>query len=395
MRLGFISTLPPVAVLPEDWIRPRNRRDDVHPAPWIAALLPELAKSAGYELRVFLAHRSIVKAGIVVRDGVEYEAIPVRLPERLNRKTLFYQKSCMLAKAVRRYAADLLHSFGFETRSALVSLRCGVPVSCFIQGIAEDLYQFFRKRSWLEATVMRWGERIASMRVPWMIAETQYARNWALRHNPNAKVVLIPHPLRKAFLRLPSPSFGQRVLAVGALEEWKGMDTVIRAFAMTKTGNADLMIVGRGSQRRALENLALSLGVSERVEFAGTLGVEELIREMGRAGVFVVASRADTSPNVLSEAHAAGLPVVGTRAGGIPEMIEHGVDGYHVEVDNLGALASRIEDLLSDVEMARRMGRKGREKVLSLNDPSRIAAANLEFFEGIRRDLIRSGTLGE
>jgi len=386
MRIGFIGNLPAASVLPEEAIRP-SKRGGEHPAPWIVALLPALARISGFRLRVFLPQRAVIRHAVAECDGVEYEGIPCPVPERWNAHNLYWAKSILARAAIRRFDPDVVHAFGMETGSAKVALRSGFPVSCFIQGIAEHLFPYYRHRGLIGRNMAAWAERTSVKRLRWMVAETEFARSWALGHNPGAHVALIPHPLRRVFLEGADPDRKRRVVSVGGLDDRKGMDTVIRAFASVNDAQARLCIVGGGVLAVRLKELASGLGVGERVEFTGSLPTDGVIGQLNRASVYVIASRMDTSPNVVTEAHAIGLPVIGTRAGGIPEMIEDGVDGYHVDVDDDRAIGKRMAELLGNSELARRMGEAGRKKVRVLNDPERIARGHVEFFEKIRSDL--------
>jgi glycosyltransferase involved in cell wall biosynthesis len=127
-------------------------------------------------------------------------------------------------------------------------------------------------------------------------------------------------------LEIPHQPEPGRILTVGGLDDRKGMDTIIRAFARIKMPNARLCMVGGGICADELRALANQLGVADRVDFTGPAQTDRVMVELARASVFVIGSRMDTSPNVVTEAHAAGLPVVGTRAGGIPELIDDGID---------------------------------------------------------------------
>ena len=91
----------------------------------------------------------------------------------------------------------------------------------------------------------------------------------------------------------------------------------------------------------------------------------------------------DTSPNVITEAHAVGIPVVGTRAGGIPDMIKEDEDGFVVPVDDVSAMAERMADLLRSRERRMAMGLAGREKVRVLNDPGRVTEEHVEYYREI------------
>jgi glycosyltransferase involved in cell wall biosynthesis len=380
--------MPPSSVFPEECIRPRYRKP-AHPAPWMVALLPALAHLGKYECRVFLTHRSIAKPCVVERDGVTYVGVPSPVPERFGRTSLYHQYSFAVKGPVRKFAPDLIHAFGFETGAALIALRTGLPVSTFIQGIVEDYFPYYKNRSFIDRHVGRWGERTASKRVRWMVAETEYAKAWARKANPGVHVSIIPHPLRPIFLDKAEPTYPEVVFTAGTLEPRKGVDVIIRAFARVGRPEARLVIAGGGGQRQELEALATDLKVAERVEFTGPLATESIIERMNGSRVFVIASHVDTSPNVLTEAHAIGLPVIGTRGGGIPEMIDDGIDGYVIDVADDHAMAGHLNTLLSDVSLARRLGAAGREKVTTLNAPSRIAEQHAQFFEHIRKELSR------
>ena len=386
MKIAFVGSLPAAAVLPHEFIREKDRLDN-HPAPWIQGLLPTLAEQSGFKLRVVLVQRAILRPCLVERDGVQYEGVPCPFPERLNFRTLHVAKSLMMRTALTRFQPDLVHAFGMETGAATIALRSGFPVSCFIQGISEKLFPHYSPRPFGDVMAERWCEAHAVRRIRWFVAETEFARKWALKKNPTAEVALIPHPLRREFLTEAHPSYGKQIISVGGLDGRKGMDTVIKAFAKTKTPGTRLCIVGSGPLEVPLKDLSVSLGLAGRVEFAGTLDAKGVIERMNASAALTIASRMDTSPNVVSEAHAMSLPVIGTRVGGIPEMIEEGSDGHLVEVDDDATMALRMDSLLSDPEACRRMGEAGREKVRHLNSPDAVAQAHLEFFHRIQSGL--------
>ncbi len=386
MKIAFIGSLDPSSVFPEELILSRYRKY-AHPAPWIGGLLPNLARLGGFDLRVFVIHRAIAKACEVEKNGVIYEGVPSPMLERFAVHSFFHSKSLAAAPAIKRFKPDLIHAFGMETGSATIALRHGVPVSCFIQGIAERLLPYYGNRSFIHKHVAARCERSAVRKIRWMIAETEFARDWALSHHPDACIEVIPHPLRPEFLKIPHQPESGRVLTIGGLDDRKGMDTIIRAFARIKMPDARLCMVGGGICADELRALAGQLGVADRVDFTGSAQTDRVMAELARASVFVIGSRMDTSPNVVTEAHAAGLPVVGTRAGGIPEMIDDGVDGYHVDIDDDSAMAGRLSQLLNQPDDSKRMGLAGKEKVRELNCPERIAKAQHRFFKTIQQDL--------
>ena len=366
MKIAFLGNLPAAAVLPEEVIRPSHRGGN-HPAPWIAALLPELAKLTDYKLRVFLPQRAVLKRTVVERDGVEYEGLPVHFTERWNPQTLYAVKSLSVHRALKQYKPDLIHAFGIETGNTTVALRTGLPVSCFIQGIIEHLYPFIEYTGKWRRRFQRHIEKSAASRVKYFVAESEFASKWAKSHRPDADVALIPHPLRRSFLEQGTSEGGNRIISVGGVDPRKGMDVIVRAMAEVENKDSTLRIIGSGPDRDSLIRIASDLGISDRVKLLGALPSDQVMSELKQAAVFAIGSRMDTSPNVISEAHAMGLPVVGTRVGGIPEMIDEGKDGCLVDMDDHKMMAKRISMLLADSDTALQMGLVGREKVAVLN----------------------------
>ena len=386
MKIAFLGNLPASAVLPEDVIRPSHRGGN-HPAPWIAALLPALAKLTDYKLRVFLPQRAVMKRIVVEKDGVEYEGLPVNFTERWNPQTFYAVKSIAAHRALKQYQPDLIHAFGFETGNATVALRTGLPVSCFIQGIIEHLYPYIGYTGRYRRQFQRVIERSAAEKVRWFVAETEFAADWARSHRQDAHVAVIPHPLRPSFLEQGTATGRNRIVSVGGLDARKGMETLIHALAEMSGKDTTLRIIGSGPDFDMLKRLASDLEVGDRVALLGSMPSEQVIQELKKASVFSIASRMDTSPNVISEAHAMGLPIVGTRVGGIPEMIDDGENGYLVDRDDHHMVARHLDYLCQNPEEAHRMGLHGRVKVAQLNDPDEVARAHVRFFEHIRSEL--------
>jgi colanic acid/amylovoran biosynthesis glycosyltransferase len=152
------------------------------------------------------------------------------------------------------------------------------------------------------------------------------------------------------------------VLHVGRLVEKKGTKVLIEAVA--GIAGATLAIVGDGPLRAALERQARELG--NRVRFLGALPSDEVANWMRRASVLAAPSvtaadgDAEGLPNVVVEAAASGLPVVGTNHSGIPEAIEDRVTGFLVPEGDAGALAARLADLLGSEQLRRQMGAAAR-----------------------------------
>jgi phosphatidylinositol alpha-1,6-mannosyltransferase len=184
------------------------------------------------------------------------------------------------------------------------------------------------------------------------------------------------------------------ILSVGNLVSRKGQDMVIRALAALrhKGPQATYLIVGEGPHRTELEKLAAALGVSRHVVFAGRVD-GDLVDIYALADVFAMPSREQLEACdvegfglVFLEASACAKPVIGGRSGGIPDAVVDGFTGLLVDPSNPNEIAHALALLLTDAELATRLGQQGRSWVVDRFDWSRVGASVGAIIESVSRD---------
>jgi glycosyltransferase involved in cell wall biosynthesis len=161
------------------------------------------------------------------------------------------------------------------------------------------------------------------------------------------------------------------VLMVGRFVEKKGFEYGLRAFAAVSAGfsNLRLAIVGDGPLGSRLRELARSLGIDERVEFAGVLPHAEVLERVSRCRILLAPSVTAASGDresgliVVKEAAARGVPAVASRHGGIPEIIVDGATGFLVEERDVDTLADRLRRLLGSSALRDRFGLAARRRM--------------------------------
>ncbi|PIQ76819.1 hypothetical protein COU78_00770 [Candidatus Peregrinibacteria bacterium CG10_big_fil_rev_8_21_14_0_10_49_24] len=163
-----------------------------------------------------------------------------------------------------------------------------------------------------------------------------------------------------------------RILFVGRQEPMKGIDTLLRAFASVSVLGAHLRVVGEGSVKKSMEALAAELGVADRVTFLGFVPMPDVYEEFAQAQIFCGLSRSEALGNVFLEAQAAECGVIGTRVGGIPDIIEDGNTGLLVEPDDVASAAKALNRLLTDEPLRTALAVQGRHHA-SHYDWSQIA----------------------
>jgi phosphatidylinositol alpha-1,6-mannosyltransferase len=157
-----------------------------------------------------------------------------------------------------------------------------------------------------------------------------------------------------------------RLLSIARLdptERQKGIDHVLQAMQKLRL-ELTYSIVGDGGDRRRLEQLARSLGVGQRVNFAGWYNDFELSAMYRECDVFVLPSAQEGFGLVYLEAMAAGKPVIAARAGAVPEVVVDGVTGVLVDYGDIESLAAAIDRLSNDEALRRKMGEAGRMRFL-------------------------------
>lgn len=162
------------------------------------------------------------------------------------------------------------------------------------------------------------------------------------------------------------------IVCVGSLEEKKGQTYLVAACQILKQRGLSFVchLIGDGQSRSALEEQIRSSKLEDVVRLEGGRPRDEVLKMLNQADVVALPSirtksgKMEGIPVALMEPLACEVPVISTRTSGIPELVEDGVTGLLVPPEDPVALADALQRLAGDPELARRMGRNGREKVL-------------------------------
>lgn len=142
-----------------------------------------------------------------------------------------------------------------------------------------------------------------------------------------------------------------------------------------------LLMLGDGPERAAAQALARRLGVAERVSFLGQhQGGEEIL---AMADVFLLPSELESFGLAALQAMASGVPVIGTDAGGLPEVVRHTETGFLLPVGDVDGMAGRTLEILKDDERRVEMGQAGRRRAAALFDADRVVSQYERFYERV------------
>jgi glycosyltransferase involved in cell wall biosynthesis len=163
---------------------------------------------------------------------------------------------------------------------------------------------------------------------------------------PNAVDTSVFHPAEQIGEGVPG-----RLVNVALHEEIKGLDLLLRAFALLGEHRLEvsLELIGEGPQSHVLQQLASGLGIGERVSFRGTFVPGQVAEALREADLFVLSSRSETLGAAVIEALCSGLPVVATAVGGVPEVVGE-EDGVLAPPGDARRLAAAVEVALDGYE---------------------------------------------
>jgi glycosyltransferase involved in cell wall biosynthesis len=274
-----------------------------------------------------------------------------------------------LNKALKRadvvyFLSGFINFFWWVTYPALVQIKLsGKPVILSARG--GDARRFFN----------RWGKLVAPIirRIDVITTPSRFLQQ-AFEDAFDISPLIVPNiaDLEQFTFRRREP-LRPRLIVSRSLEEIYNVACVIRAFARMRErySEATLAVVGDGSQREMLENLVKEMGLQKAVTFYGRVEHAQIQALYDENDIAVNASNVDNLPGTVLEAYACGLPIVSTRAGGIPYMVEDGVTGLLLDLDDDEALAARVIDLLEQPRLAQSLIANGRKEA------NKYSAANV------------------
>jgi glycosyltransferase involved in cell wall biosynthesis len=297
----------------------------------------------------------------------------------------------LVRRLLRTHQYDAVHVFFSLPTGALLPLLPlrGLPVVVSLRGSDVPGYDphnvLMQRAHRLLLPLTRWIWRRADR----VVAVCESLGQLALETAPDLRYTVVPngvdlqlfHPAGTA----APPRRRVRCLAVARLVERKGLGDLIRAFALLDRGRYELEIVGGGADELVLRELVARLGLWHDVRFLGVLDRQAVAERYRQADLFTLPSSAEAFGNVFAEAHASGLPVVGSTTGGIPELVEHGTNGLLVTPGDIHALAGAIRYLGGDPDLRLEMGRRNRLRAESTLEWSQATRRYLSLYEALGR----------
>jgi hypothetical protein len=275
-----------------------------------------------------------------------------------------------------QHPISLIHAHGglpCGQAAMLLAKDLGIPFVVTVHGL--DVFSTRQVPGWFGRRCSEACKRVYNAAARVICISEQVARRVREGVGATAKVSVVYNGVDSSlFSPAPSPALSPAgsaaensiILSVGNLIPIKGHDLLLRSVAELAEAHPQVQcrIIGDGSERVRLQDLACALHIEDRVHFLGRRPRSEVAAAMQECALFALPSWYEGLGCVYLEAMAAERPAIACRGQGIEEIIRHGETGWLIEPQNLSTLTAALHALLSVPALREKLGRNGRQTVL-------------------------------
>lgn len=287
-----------------------------------------------YAKYIFMLMKLAQTFDIIYAQGPISSGIPTYLVHNIFRK---------------KYMVKVVGDYAWET--AQREKKTGLGIDDFQQS---KTYGKIRMLQYLERLIVKYAEKI--------IVPSEYLKRivtgWGADEN---KIEVIYNGFTPPEKNVGKNYNSNLIVSIGRLVPWKGFDALIELMPklLLQNSNFQLMIFGDGPERQSLERLIEKNNLKDRISIT-CLRRQEIMKQLSVAGIFVLNTGYEGLSHTILEALSAGVPVITTRIGGNPEIIEHGINGFLVGYNNKEEIERYIFTLFRHPELREKFSENSR-----------------------------------
>lgn len=302
-------------------------------------------------------------------DGFDerYSFSVVRIPRGENVPLRYVRQFGTLVSELRSFDPDVALVNAFDLQAVTAARVTGVPVVTKIvgdnawerarrAGITDDVETFQQRAYGPKIEALKRIRTFQTRAANHVVVPSEYLRNLVVSWGvPRERTTVIYNAVDVDPPTVPREERGDRVVTVGRLVPWKGVDGLIDAIVELDEDGLELHVVGDGPERESLGRYAERRDVRDRIVFHGRVKHERVLDLVANSYLFALNSTYEGLPHVVLEAMACGTPVVASNAGGTPEAVIDGETGVLVEQGNARAFVKATRQLATDESLWTRL----------------------------------------
>ena len=306
-------------------------------------------------------------------NGVEVRRVPVS--RRRQDYSTIYEMGSFVASAawylirnIRDFQPDIVHIFfaiPVGPLGWLLKRTHGLPYIISLRGAdvpSDEVKRFAKAYTVLRPIVARLHHDADAV-----VAVSNGLKDQAQVITPDRPIEVVTNAIDLSRFVPPlqhANSDTVRLIYVGRLTASKSPDVLIKTLSMLRKLDVtlfNLTLVGDGDQRSVLEQMVIDYDLTKHVTFSGWVAHENLLPYYQNADIFVTATTWEGMPNTVLEAMATGLPIVGTQAPGMDQLVTDGRNGYLIPPNDVSTMADRLRRLIDNPYERQRMGLESRK----------------------------------
>ncbi len=228
-------------------------------------------------------------------------------------------------------------------------------------------------------------ERFAAGLARKIITVSRYDMELATKYHvvPKQKIITIWNGVRDSKYRTKHDNAVPKIIMVARFSKPKDQDTLLKALAGLADHNWTLEFAGDGERLGFVKGISKQLGLGDRVNFLGVKEPEEIEKLISTSDIFVLTSRWEGLPLTIIEAMRAGLPVLASNVGGVPEAVIDGRTGYLVAPGNVEELRVKLRELINSPLQRQLMGKMGRMRYEKYFTEKQMLDKTVEVYESV------------
>jgi glycosyltransferase involved in cell wall biosynthesis len=303
-------------------------------------------------------------------ENEQYPFAVRRIPRGMARLPRMARTITLIARAARR--AEVVYANGLFIEAVLARALVRRPLVMKVVGdwaweramlnyrTSDSMEDFQRRPQQARDEAVKRLRAWVTRRASRVIVPSRYlagiVAGWGVARERIEVVYNAPDLAPESHVELAQHA-GKTIVVVGRLVPHKGIGSLLRVAGTIP--DVRMIVAGDGPLRDALEGEAGRLGLQARVVFLGSVSREQVARLLRRSSLLVLNSTYEGLPHVVLEAFAAGTPVLATRVGGTPEVIEHGVSGWLIPSGDDAELGHAMRMMLEDPALCNRLREGG------------------------------------
>lgn len=347
-----------------------------------AALFQGLAGAAGVNVHVVSCAQQRMKSPDKLAENIFFHSLVV--PKAGWMRTFYSGCVRAIRGKLREINPDLVHGQGTERECAISAVFSGHPNVLTLHGNMRQVARALGAKPltfhWLAGHL----EAFALRRTGGVVCLTNYTRRNV--ESLARKTWVVPNAVDESFYSVQrQPAAQPIVLCVANVHPYKNQNELIRALdPVAAEKKIRLVLVGSASATSPYGREFLELAAARPwCEFKGPQTGDALKAHLAAAALLVLPTLEDNCPMVVLEAMAAGLPVAASRIGGVPDLIDHDVDGLLFAPQNPAEIREAVLQLLFDPEKAARLAAAAKKRSLEKHHPLKIAGRHMDIYREV------------